>query len=183
MRVDKPVPSVLVRRFGSRLADAAAGMPVLDVACGSGRNAIFLFQLGCTVICIDRDLTRLRTEQHTMCNEVPARLRSQQIDLVKEPWPFGACTVGGIVNVHFLLPKLFPFFESSLSPGGYLMLETVPGCGGNYLELPRAGELRVAFGKAFDFELYKKRKVGPMSCDAVTIQILARRRNEKLSRH
>jgi SAM-dependent methyltransferase len=182
MRVDTLRPSALVRRFGSKIADATEGMPVLDVACGSGRNALFLFQLGCTVICIDKDLTRLQTQQHIMCNEVPARLSSQLIDLVKEPWPFSACTVGGIVNVHFLLPKLFPFFESSLSPGGYLILETVPGCGGNYLELPRAGELRVAFGKGFDFELYKERKVGPRSCDAVTVQILARRRNEKLSR-
>jgi hypothetical protein len=143
---------------------------------------MFLFQLGCTVIGMDKDLTPLQTQQHIMCNEVPARLSFQQIDLVKEPWPVSACTVGGIVNVHFLLPKLFPYFESSLLPGGYLILETIPGCGGNYLELPKAGELRVAFGKAFDFDLYKERKVGPRSCDAVTVQILARRRNEKLSR-
>ena len=52
----------LVRRFGEKVAKAAGDMPVLDVACGSGRNAIFLRQLGCTVICMDNDLSRLHTE-------------------------------------------------------------------------------------------------------------------------
>jgi len=178
-RVDNPEPSALVRRFGSRLADAAAGMPVLDVACGSGRNAMFLFQLGCTVVCVDKDLTRLHTQLHLACHEAPARLSFRHTDLIEGPWPFSACTVGGIVNVHFLHSKLFPFFESSLSAGGYLILETVPGCGGNYLELPRAGEVRCAFDKAFDFEVYKERKAGPRSCDAVTVRMLARRRTDR----
>jgi hypothetical protein len=96
-----------------------------------------------------------------LCLEVPANSR-----------------VGGIINVHFLLPALFPFCESSLSPGGYLLLETVPGCGGNYLELPKAGGIRSALGKAFDFEFYKEGKVGPRGYDAVTVQLLARRRDD-----
>jgi hypothetical protein len=140
---------------------------------------MFLFQLGCTVICIDKDLTRLHTQLHLARHEAPPRLNFRHMDLIKDPWPFSACTVGGIVNVHFLHCKLFPFFESSLSAGGYLIFETVPGCGGNYLELPRAGEVRRAFDKAFDFEVYKERKVGPRSCDAVTVRMLARRRTDR----
>jgi hypothetical protein len=98
------------------------------------------------------------------------------MDLVKERWPFPASVAGGIVNVHFLLPALFPRFERSLSSGGYLLLETVPGCGGNYLELPKAGELKFAFGKTFEFEFYQERKVGPPGWDAVTVRMLARRK-------
>lgn len=57
---DELEPSPLVRRFAAKIVDAAAGKPVLDVACGSGRNALALSQLGCAVICVDRDLTTLQ---------------------------------------------------------------------------------------------------------------------------
>jgi SAM-dependent methyltransferase len=181
--VDKLEPSPLVRRFGSKIANAAAGKPVADVACGSGRNAVLLSRLGCAVICVDKDLSRLQAQQRrlfrTSLGRTLAQLTLHQMDLVKDPWPFGACTLGGIVNVHFLLPTLFPLFESSLSPGGYLLLETVPGCGGNYVELPKAGGIGFALRRAFDFEFYKEGKVGPQGYDAVTVHLLARRRNDQ----
>jgi len=173
-------PSSLVRRFASQIVDAAASTPVLDVACGSGRNAIVLSQLGCTVICVDKDLTKLKIEQlrlrDTLLRKASEQLSILQLDLIKDAWPFGARSVGGIVNVHFLLPALFPFFEASLSTGGYLLLETVPGCGGNHLQLPKAGALRSAFEKAFDLEFYKECKVGPPNYDAVTVKLLGKRR-------
>ena len=172
-------PSPLVRRFAENIAEAASGKPVLDVACGSGRNALALAQLGCKVICVDWDLTALQSQlvhlRETVLKKAVAKLSPHQMDLVKEPWPFAPSAAGGIVNVHFLLPTPFPRFEQSLSPGGYLLLETVPGCGGNYLELPKAGELKSVFGEAFEFEFYKERKVGPPGCDAVTVRMLARK--------
>ena len=154
----------MVRRFASRLVDAAAGLPILDVACGSGRHAMLLLRLGCTVICVDKELAALQTRlvrlSRTLFSKVSGTLVLQRLDLIKDPWPFGPRTVGGILNVHFFTPRLFPFFARSLSPGGYLLFETVPGCGGNYLELPKAGEVRTALGKAFDVEFYKEGQVG-----------------------
>jgi SAM-dependent methyltransferase len=173
-------PSPLVRRFASKIVNAAAGKPVIDVACGSGRNAILLSQLGCAVICVDKDLSLLQTQQQrlsgTLLGRALAQLTLNQMDLLKDPWPFGGGTLGGVVNIHFLLPALFPFFESSLSPGGYLLVGTVPACGGNYLQLPKKGELKMALAKAFDFEFYKEGKAGPRGYDAVTVQLLAKRR-------
>jgi len=52
--------SSLVRRFGAKVVDASQGKPIFDVACGSGRNAFSLSSLGARVICMDRELTRLR---------------------------------------------------------------------------------------------------------------------------
>jgi tellurite methyltransferase len=173
-------PSPLVRRFALKIAGAAAGKPLIDVACGSGRNALTFAQLGCTVICVDRDLDDLHAHvehlRRTELRKTSAKLSLHQLDLVKDRWPFAACLAGGIINVHFLLPKLFPFFERSLSPGGYLLLETVPGCGGNYLELPKAGELRSAFEKGYEVEFYQERKVGPLGVDAVTVKVLGKKR-------
>lgn len=161
----------LIRKFCTKVAEAAKGKPILDVACGSGRNAFPLVQRGCTVICADNDLTRLRSPKR-----MAGQLIRRQLDLVVDAWPFEKSSLGGIVNVHFLLIPLFPYFESSLSPGGYLLLETVPGCGGNYLQLPKAGELRSLLKEPFELEFYKERKVGPQKCEAVAVQLLARRK-------
>jgi hypothetical protein len=99
--------------------------------------------------------------------------------LAKDSWPFGPIFAGGIINVHFLLPQLFPSFERSLLPGGYLLLETVSGYGGNHLELPKAGELRSVLEKVFQFEFYQESPVGPSDCDAVTVRMLARKRPKR----
>jgi hypothetical protein len=103
---------------------------------------------------------------------------SQEIDLVKERWPFAPQSVGGIINVHFLLPALFPHFADSLAPGSYLLLETVAGHGENYLELPQRGTLKSALRQAFDLEFYEERSVGPSEHNAVTVKVLARRKED-----
>ncbi len=173
-------PSAFVRRFAATIVNAAEGKFIADVGCGSGRNAICLAHLGCNVVCMDKDLTRLRAEQlrwgHTILSEVSKRLIPQKIDFLKEPWPFSANTLGGIVCVHFFITSLLEHFENSLSPGGYLLIETVPGCGENYRELPKAGTLRRNIETSFDCHFYKERRVGPDAWNAVTVQTLARRR-------
>jgi SAM-dependent methyltransferase len=170
-----------VRRFGSRIAEATGNKPVLDIGCGSGRNAVALAQLGCAVICVDKDLSTLRSHQAELrdssLSTALGQLILHELDLLTDRWPFTACAAGAIINVHCLFPALFPSFESSLSPAGYLLLETVPGHGGNYLELPKAGELRSALETGFELEYYKEGKVGPCGSDAVTVQMLAKKRN------
>jgi SAM-dependent methyltransferase len=178
--MDNLEASSLVRKFGSKAAAATFGKPILDVACGAGRNALFLSDLGCTVLCMDRDLSSLRElvsqDAEGYSSGASGRLILQQIDLVNDPWPFASASVGGIVNVHFTLPALFPFFGGSLIPNGYLLLETVPGCGGNYMELPKKGELKAALEASFFFEMYKEHPVGPPDRNAVTVKLAARRR-------
>lgn len=61
------------------------------------------------------------------------------------------------------MPALFREFQSSLSPGGYLLIETVPAHGGNFIELPNEGELRHVFAETFQFEFFKEKKAGPWS--------------------
>jgi len=158
--MNKLVPSALIRRFGSKIAAASLDKPILDVACGSGRNAFFLWSLGCTVICMDRDLSGLQAQLSRSVDgdsvRASKRLILHQIDLINEPWPFKQSSVGGIINVHFTLPCLFPFFGSSLAQNGYLLIETVPGCGGNYLDLPRKGELKAAITAAATVRAIRK---------------------------
>jgi SAM-dependent methyltransferase len=174
-------PSALVRRFASKIASSALDMPILDVGCGSGRNAFFIARLGCALICLDKDLSPLnqgRASFGTECR-LTESLAIQKIDLLKEPWPCELSSVGGIINVHCFLPTLFPFFANSLRPGGYLLLETPPACGGNFRELPKTGELKAVLEKWFEFDLYRERPAGPRKNGAVAVQIVAKRREER----
>jgi SAM-dependent methyltransferase len=169
-----------VRRFSSKIKAAALERPILDVACGSGRNALHFCQLGCTVVCTDKNLDYLTIHSQLAGDGSfrtgPGRLILKQLDLIRDAWPFGRGTSGGIINVHFFVPSLLPLFESSLAPGGYLLLETPPGHGGNYLELPASGTIRAALTRGFEIEFYRERKVGPPDYDAVSVQLFAQRR-------
>lgn len=174
--------SPLVRRFSPRIARAAAELPIVDVASGSGRNALPFYDLGCYIICIDRDLTQLGAQlsKPSLGSRRTALLQLNlfQMNLAKDAWPFADSSLGGIINVHFFLQALLPLFERSLSPGGYLLMETFPGHGGNYLQLPKAGSVRTDLEGGFDFEFYKEGRVGPSGYDAVTVRLVARRRQE-----
>lgn len=173
-RSHRSQPSPLLKKFANTIVNAASGYPIIDVACGAGRNAFYLAQLGCKVICIDRDLSCLKDRWSG--GEISKHLTLIEMDLVADPWPFGERTIGGIVLVDFLDRSLFTFFERSLVTGSCLLIETISNRGGNYLELPSAGELRKAFEKSFEFHFYNEREAGPRQIDAVTVRMLGKRR-------
>jgi hypothetical protein len=125
------------------------------------------------VICLDRSLERLRQSRAA---RKAGLIIPIQADLVLDPWPFDRSTLGAILDVHYLRSSLFRDFARSLRPRGHLLLETFEGHGGNYLELPKSGELRSVLCRAFDFEFYRETKVGPRGADSVSVQLLAVRR-------
>jgi SAM-dependent methyltransferase len=157
-------PSFFVRNCAAKLVQAAQNTQILDIGCGTGRNAIYIAHLGGTVVCIDRDLQSL----------VLAKENWKFQGLHDETWPFEPGSVGAIINVAFLAPSLFPDFVRSLRPGGLLLLETQPGCGNNYYELPAPGAIKSAFDSEFDFEIYKEWRVGPQK-NQVVVKMLARK--------
>src|ERR1041385_2835458 len=83
--------SPFVQRFASKIAEAAGSAPILDVASGSGRNAFLLSEIGCEVICIDKDLSAIQenSERERLSPAVKSRIRTCQLDLVRQEWPFG----------------------------------------------------------------------------------------------
>jgi len=170
--------SPVVRRHADKIVQSANGKPIVDVGCGTGRNAVLFAGIGCEVICMDRDLTPLtsRIDQKYAGFKNQGLLLPVQIDFLLERWPIQEESAGGIICVHLLLPSLFPLFARSLTTGSYLLLETVAGHGGNYLSLPKEGELRGRLECDFELEFYKERRVGPIGQDAVTVALLGKRR-------
>ncbi len=90
---------------------------VLDLACGSGRNGLYLADLGAPVSFIDQDLSRLET--------VPDHCHQLRFDLENgQPIPFSAEQFDLILVFNYLHRPLFPQIKSLLKPGGFIVYET-----------------------------------------------------------
>ena len=102
----------------------ASGPPLaLDLACGAGRDAVFLARHGFEVEAWDHapealERTRDLARRHgvTLRTEV---LDLERADLPPPPRPFDL-----IICFRFLHRPLFPWMERALAPGGWLVYET-----------------------------------------------------------
>jgi len=107
-------PSPWVVRWASALP---AGASVLDVACGSGRNARWLAARGLRVTGIDRNaeaLAGLAPIAHTVVTDIEGG-----------PWPLPAGTVfDAVVVTNYLYRPLWPQLLAAVAPGGRLIYET-----------------------------------------------------------
>jgi SAM-dependent methyltransferase len=177
-------PSAALLKYARQIIGVSRGV-ILDVPCGYGRNARLMSSLGCTVLCVDNDPEALAAIQDTSfslwgapqiedqgCG--PGLLIPLSLDLAHDPWPFAENSIGAILNIHFVKPTLLPYFSKSLIPGGYLLMETFSGRGGNYLQLPRPGELYSLLSSDFEFDTYEEKRVGP-NREAVSVKLLARK--------
>jgi SAM-dependent methyltransferase len=107
---------------GHRHLFPAAG-DSLDLACGSGRHAIWLAEQGFRTLAVDRDATAIKS----LSDEASRRGLSIQTEVVDlengqpylEPGSFDL-----IVVVHYLHRPLFPSIVSALRSGGVLVYET-----------------------------------------------------------
>ncbi len=126
----------------------------LDIACGAGRNSLYLARLGFTVIAADISWEGLsRLARRARAADLP--IHPLQADLERFALPSERFDL--IINTRFLLRSLFPKLRHALKPGGLLVFETfnvdeIEVLGG---DIRRAyalerGELRQAFS---DFEL------------------------------
>lgn len=160
--------------------------PLLDAGCGYGRNAVALASHGLSVVCVDQKLERLNELARLAPRHIAdlkqagcegGQLYPVRADLDPSRWPFCEDCFAGIICVHFLNVALFGAFRSSLVAEGCLYIETFEGQGGNYLDLPKAGQLRDLLSKDFHFPFYREKKVGPAGYDAVTVKLFARKRS------
>ncbi len=150
----------------------------LDVACGAGRNALWLARRGYKVVAVDISWEGLQRLQR--------RARDEQLDIQivladLESFVFRPGTFDLIINSRFLLRSLFPVFRNALKPGGLLLVETfnvdeIDVLGGDirHAYALERGELKQAF---FDFELllYEEGVFGEAEGERGLARMVARR--------
>ena len=97
--------------------------PVLDLACGGGRNARYLSQRGHPVVALDRDTVAIT-------QDAPAGIEIVQADLedgapvFDPPGPLSGRRFAGIVVVNYLYRPILPRLVALLAEGGALIYET-----------------------------------------------------------
>jgi SAM-dependent methyltransferase len=127
-------PAQLLVDYVSLFLDEPLPGPVLDLACGDGRNGIFLAQKGLQVTCCDRSRQALdKAKQLAATSGVS--IQDWLLDLEEEGvnlLPEGA--YGGILVLRYLHRPLMPYIKSALRNGGLLLYETFT------IEQPRFGK-------------------------------------------
>jgi len=111
----------------SFLAEHAKSLkgPVLSLAEGEGRNAVFLASLGLDVLGVDSSEVGLAKAQK-LATEKGVRIRTALTDLADYTPP--PDVFGSVISIFAHLPgrlrqRLYPLVERSLKPGGILLLE------------------------------------------------------------
>ncbi len=123
-------PSSLVVRFCS----LAPGPLALDLAAGTGNNALYLAQQGFSVLAVDladKAVESLRSLQ--LPSVLPA-----QADL--DDFRPQRGSVHLLINCRFLDRRLLPFLSEALLPGGVLIFETQVESEDPQVSLPRTSD-------------------------------------------
>jgi 2-polyprenyl-3-methyl-5-hydroxy-6-metoxy-1,4-benzoquinol methylase len=114
-------PSPFLFREIERIHRLAPGNRALDIACGEGRNSIFLAQQGFRVTALDiSDVGLGKAAQWAEAEGVV--IDFQRVDLDKYRF---AERFDLIINFNFLLRELIPEEVRALSPGGLLIIDTI----------------------------------------------------------
>jgi SAM-dependent methyltransferase len=147
-------PSRWLAEIAADLTAPIPGARALDLACGGGRNAVWLAERGWSVDAWDLsdvglDILRRKLAEH---EEAGSRLdiRPRQVDLDQATVPADSYDL--IVNMLFLDRRLWSSMAAGLCPGGRLLFETFldvgpgsrPSVRPEHLLAP--GELARAFG-------------------------------------
>jgi SAM-dependent methyltransferase len=93
----------------------------LDVACGDGRNALYLARLGFEVDAVDVSGVAIDALRAAAVERGIA-VHAHQLDLEQDPLPPARYDV--IVQINYLQRELFGPLAQALRPGGILVVET-----------------------------------------------------------
>lgn len=93
------------------------GGRVLDLACGSGRHAVWLAGQGFAVLAVDRDADAIAG--------LPESVDGRVADLEQGAWPLAdAGRFDAVVVTNYLHRPLWPHLLAALAPRGVLVYET-----------------------------------------------------------
>jgi tellurite methyltransferase len=117
-------PSYGGREPSTLLSENDALLPssgrALDIACGAGRNALYLAQRGLDVVGLDISAVGLRRAREA-AEAAGATIGVTLWDLERSLLPDGPFDL--IACIHYYQPNLAPAIAEALAPGGLLFME------------------------------------------------------------
>lgn len=118
-------PSPFLAAEIGRIKALAPGADALDIACGEGRNSIFLARHGFRVVSLDisdSGLAKGRCRAQAAGVDVDFRRVDLDDGMVEGTYDL-------ILNFNFLLRGLIPAEVAALKPGGVLLFDTIMASG------------------------------------------------------
>lgn len=113
--------SVLLEKFFDKLKTGAAKAPVLDLACGTGRNGLFLDSRGIEVVFADRNDEALQQ----VAEHKGDSSRIWPLDLeVADMQPLANQQFSAVLVFRYLHRPLFEAIKQAVIPGGMIIYET-----------------------------------------------------------
>lgn len=117
-------PSQLLLDYAYLLTREPLTGPVLDLACGNGRNGVFLAQKNLSVICCDSSQEAL-DKARKLATDSNATVKLWHIDLEQKGVnPLSEDRYGGILVFQYLHRPLIPCIKKALKGGGIGIYET-----------------------------------------------------------
>ncbi|MCA9814006.1 MAG: class I SAM-dependent methyltransferase [Cyanobacteria bacterium HKST-UBA01] len=151
-----------------------AKYPILDLACGYGRNSIYLATLGCDLISLDIDAKRIEhlNEDWNRMQQKKGAIKTICGDAESFKWSKLQLKFGGLIMVDFhsssALSRVLPFLVDNAP----ILIKSIDNRGGNYLEMPKAGECRSILENC-RVEVCEETPAGPENERRVKLRILA----------
>jgi tellurite methyltransferase len=159
-----PGPSCFLAENIALIKDLAPGKNALDIACGEGRNSLFLARHGFAVTGLDISEEGLnKAERWAEAEDLDVHFYCVDMETYgfSDTWDL-------IINFNFLLRDLIPKMVDALNPGGVIVFDTIldiPSLEGrhNRAFLLERGELRSIFaGFPGEIILCEELSLGPM---------------------
>lgn len=108
----------------SAVREAASCGPIVDLACGRGRHALAVAEMGLPIVGIDRNADFL-AELGARATREELRLSRVRADFeADEALPLAPASCGAILVFRYLYRPLCESIERALLPGGLLLYET-----------------------------------------------------------
>ncbi len=116
-------PNPLLTKCSSLLEDENLQGPILDLACGSGENGLFLAGLSLPVVLADRSREALELARRS-AQERGLRVQFWEVDLETPGNPLQEEYYRAILVFHYLYRPLIPCLRKAIREGGILIYET-----------------------------------------------------------
>lgn len=117
------IPNPLLVKFSSLLKEKSLEGPVLDLACGNGKNGLFLAGLDLPVILADRSGEALE-EAKKAAEDKGLQARFWEVDLETGRNPLEEEYYRAILVFRYLHRPLIPCIRKGIRKGGILIYET-----------------------------------------------------------
>lgn len=128
-------PNPLLTRFSALLEDESLERPILDLACGTGENGLFLASLDLPVVLADRSSEALQVARRSAEGR-GLQVEYWEIDLETGGNPLPEEHYRAILVFHYLHRPLVPHIRDAIRKGGIMIYETFT------IEQPKYGRPR-----------------------------------------